>query len=127
LADGAYALYPYLHHWLETQTSFLVSPDVHPMTDRPLRNARIQSWLAADLDRVAGEMDGTKAQVNSAAVWWFCHRLTAEERARILGDFVAAQAMRGQQPDSPLVDEKPSARIPFPDPNRRKRPKKKGE
>lgn len=66
------------------------------MSDRSLDNARIQSWLAGDLARVAGQMDGTKALVNSAAVWWFCHRLTPEERARILGDFVAAQALRGQ-------------------------------
>jgi hypothetical protein len=65
------------------------------MSDRRLSNARIQGWLAADLDRVAEQMDGPKALVNSAAVWWFCHRLTAEERAKILGEFVTAQALRG--------------------------------
>lgn len=67
------------------------------MSDRRLSNARIQSWLAADLDHVAGQMDNTKAQINSAAVWWFCHRLGPEERARILGEFVAAAALRGNQ------------------------------
>ena len=65
------------------------------MPDRRLSNARVQGWLAADLDRVAEQMDGPKALINSAAVWWFCHRLTAEERAKILGEFVTAQAMRG--------------------------------
>jgi hypothetical protein len=68
------------------------------MPDRRLNNARIQGWLTADLDRVAGEMDSAKALVNSAAVWWFCHRLPAEERAKILGEFVTAQALRGTAP-----------------------------
>jgi hypothetical protein len=65
------------------------------MPDRRLCNARIQGWLADDLDRVAEQTASSKVQVNSAAVWWFCHKLPAEERARILGEFVTAQAMRG--------------------------------
>lgn len=65
------------------------------MPDRRLCNARIQGWLADDLDRVADQTASSKVQVNSAAVWWFCHKLPAEERARILGEFVTAQAMRG--------------------------------
>ena len=80
------------------------------MSDRRLSNARIQGWLAADLDHVADQMDGPKALVNSAAVWWFCHRLTAEERAKILGEFVTAQAMRGSADpaaQSPADNEKP--------------------
>jgi hypothetical protein len=71
------------------------------MPDRSLSNARIQGWLADDLARVAGETDSTRALVNSAAVWWFCHRLSPEERARILGEFVTAQAMRNSAPAAP--------------------------
>lgn len=65
------------------------------MPDRRLCNARIHGWLADDLDRVAEQTASSKVQVNSAAVWWFCHKLPPEERARILGDFVTAQALRG--------------------------------
>ena len=65
------------------------------MPERRLCNARIHGWLAEDLDRVADQTASSKVQVNSAAVWWFCHKLPAEERARILGEFVTAQAMRG--------------------------------
>lgn len=79
------------------------------MPDRRLSNARIQGWLAADLDQTADEMASAKALVNSAAVWWFCHRLTAEERAKILGEFVAAQAMRGS-PSADGQDGKPARR-----------------
>lgn len=81
------------------------------MSDRRLSNARIQGWLAADLDRVAEVMDSPKALVNSAAVWWFCQRLTAEERAKVLGEFVTAQAMRGNAAEPPppttTLDGKP--------------------
>lgn len=84
------------------------------MPDRRLSNARIQGWLAADLDRVAEEMDCPKALVNSAAVWWFCQKLPAAERAKILGEFVTAQALRGQaeQPAPDAPDGKPTRRKP---------------
>lgn len=101
------------------------------MSDRRLSNARIQSWLAPDLDHVAEQMDNPKAQINSAAVWWFCHRLGPEERARILGEFVAAAALRGNQdtaatgdpspdgtPNAPSLDGTPNA----PPPPRRRKP-----
>ena len=61
------------------------------MPDRRLSNARIQGWLAEDLDQVARQTGSSKVLVNSAAVWWFCHRIPAEERARLLGEFVTAQ------------------------------------
>ena len=70
------------------------------MPDRRLCNARIQGWLADDLDRVAEQTASSKVQVNSAAVWWFCLKLPAEERARILGEFVTAQAMLGKADDA---------------------------
>ena len=72
------------------------------MSDHRLSNARIQNWLAADLDRVADQTGNSKVLVNSAAVWWFCTRLDAAERARLLGEFVTAQALRGR-------DEPPAA------------------
>jgi hypothetical protein len=71
------------------------------MSDRRLSNARIQDWLADDLDRVADQTGSSKVLVNSAAVWWFCRQLPAEERARILGEFVTAQALRGETPAEP--------------------------
>jgi hypothetical protein len=75
------------------------------MPDRRLCNARIHGWLADDLDRVADQTASSKVQVNSAAVWWFCHKLPPEERARILGEFVTAQAMRG---GAEAADDDPS-------------------
>lgn len=86
-------------------------------------NARIYAWLADELESVARATHATKVQVNSAAVWWFCTRLTAEQRARILGEFVRSQAMReveisatdtapnleplaGTAPDLPALDDR---------------------
>jgi hypothetical protein len=83
------------------------------MTDRRLSNARIQGWLADDLDRVAEQTGSSKVLVNSAAVWWFCCQLPAEERARVLGEFVTAQAMRGGGPAAaavPSTDSQPRGR-----------------
>ena len=80
------------------------------MSDHRLSNARIQNWLAADLDRVADQTGNSKVLVNSAAVWWFCTQLDAAERARLLGEFVTAQAMRGSADpaaQSPSENEKP--------------------
>jgi hypothetical protein len=76
------------------------------MSDNRLSNARIQNWLAADLDRVAEQTGNSKVLVNSAAVWWFCTRLDAAERAKLLGEFVTAQALRGQD-GPPAADGKP--------------------
>src|SRR5438094_8823075 len=74
-----------------------MSLDGYPlMSDHRLSNARIQNWLAADLDRVAEQTRNSKVLVNSAAVWWFCTQLPADEQARILGEFVTAQAMLGK-------------------------------
>jgi hypothetical protein len=96
------------------------------MPDRYLCNARIQGWLADDLDRVADQTASSKVQVNSAAVWWFCLRLPAEERARILGEFVTAQAMRGgtepPRDHQPSHDHQPTA-PPAAPARRRRKPK----
>ena len=94
------------------------------MPDRRLCNARIHGWLADDLDRVADQTGSSKVQVNSAAVWWFCLRLPAEDRARILGEFVTAQAMRGgaAAEADPPTNNQPAAEPPA-GPTRRRRPK----
>lgn len=59
-----------------------------------LSNARILEWLGGELDGCATNLDSSKVQVNSAAVWWFCHKLTPDERANILGEFVKHNALR---------------------------------
>jgi len=73
------------------------------MPERRLSNARVQGWLAEDLDRVSDQVGSPKAMVNSAAVWWFCLKLTPEERARILGEFVTTVALRDNS--DPNADE----------------------
>ncbi len=79
------------------------------MPDRRLSNARVQEWLVADLDRVSEQMDSSKALVKSAAIWWFCLKLEPTERARILGEFVTAMALRGNSVE-PSDNGKPSAK-----------------
>jgi hypothetical protein len=83
------------------------------VSDQRLSNARIQNWLAADLDRVAGQTGNSKVLVNSAAVWWFCTQLDPSERARLLGEFVTAQALRGQDvpPAAEPTNNKPRRRL----------------
>jgi hypothetical protein len=89
------------------------------MPDLRLCNARIQCWIADDLDRVDDQTASSKLQVNSAAVWWFCLKLPPEERARILGEFVTAQAMRGG--GEPSSDHQPPP--PPAAPPRRRKPR----
>jgi hypothetical protein len=66
-----------------------------------LSNARILEWLARELDTCASDLDTSKVQVNSAAVWWFCQRLTPDQRADILGEFVKHNALRDRSPATP--------------------------
>ena len=102
-----------------------ISCGCRPMPDRRLCNARIHGWLADDLDRVADQTGSSKVQVNSAAVWWFCLRLPAEDRARILGEFVTAQAMRGGSDTAACTsaDHQPGADGPPAPSHRRRRSK----
>jgi len=60
-------------------------------------NARIHAWLADDFMKVVENMHSSNLETNSAAVWWFVNKLTAEERAQILGEYVRELAMQGQQ------------------------------
>jgi hypothetical protein len=58
-------------------------------------NARVHEWLAPTLDSATDAMHTTRILLNSAAVWWFCHRLPPEQRAEILGEYVKIQALGG--------------------------------
>jgi hypothetical protein len=42
-------------------------------------------------------MRTTRVQLNSAALWWFCRHLSAEQRAEILGEYVKVQARGGDK------------------------------
>jgi hypothetical protein len=59
-----------------------------------LVNARMHGWLAPDLDRMADALHATRMQVNSAALWHFLNKLSARERAEVLGEYVTALAMQ---------------------------------
>src|SRR5262245_20445249 len=61
-------------------------------------NARVHEWLTPDLEAVTKAMHATRLQVNSAALWWFCRHMTAEERADVLGEYVKVQALGGTEP-----------------------------
>jgi hypothetical protein len=68
------------------------------MSAEKFANARVHERLTPTLDHVTEAMHTTRLQLNSAALWWFCHRLTPEERAEILGEYVKVQAMGGKEP-----------------------------
>jgi hypothetical protein len=83
------------------------------MNGRKFTNARVHEWLTPDLDAVARAMRSTRVQLNSAALWWFCRRLSAAERAEVLGEFVKVQALGGAapspgEPSPPDGDGKPA-------------------
>jgi hypothetical protein len=67
------------------------------MSGERFTNARVHEWLTPQVDAVVGAMHTTRVQLNSAALWWFCRRLTAEERAEILGEYVKVQALSGRE------------------------------
>lgn len=63
------------------------------MNGEKFTNARVHEWLTPALDAVTTAMHTTRLQLNSAALWWFLNRLTAKERAEILGEYVKSLAM----------------------------------
>jgi hypothetical protein len=67
------------------------------MSGERFTNARVHEWLTPEVDAVVGAMHTTRVQLNSAALWWFCRHLTAEERAEILGEYVKVQALGGKE------------------------------
>lgn len=52
-------------------------------------------------------MHTTRLQLNSAALWWFLNRLTAKQRAEILGEYVKALALVSEQAGD--SEDEPSA------------------
>jgi len=60
-------------------------------------NARVHEHLTADLDRVCEGMNLSRLLTNSAALWWFINKLSAQERAEIVGEYVKVLAMIGQR------------------------------
>jgi hypothetical protein len=63
------------------------------MSGERFTNARVHEWLTPEVDAVTTAMRTTRVQLNSAALWWFCRQLSAEQRADILGEYVKVQAM----------------------------------
>ncbi len=63
------------------------------MNGEKFTNARVHEWLTPTLDAVTTAMHTTRLQLNSAALWWFLNRLTPQERAEILGEYVKSLAM----------------------------------
>jgi hypothetical protein len=59
-------------------------------------NARAHEHLTPALDAASEEMHATRLRLNSAALWWFLEKLTPEERAQILGEYVKVLALQGQ-------------------------------
>jgi hypothetical protein len=62
----------------------------------PFTNARVHEDLEDGLDAAAVGMHATRLVLNSAALWWFVTRLTPQERAEILGEYVKQRALQGQ-------------------------------
>jgi hypothetical protein len=76
------------------------------MSGERFTNARVHEWLTPEIDAVVNTMHTTRVQLNSAALWWFCRHLSAEQRAEILGEYVKVQARGG---DKALPGSEPSA------------------
>lgn len=89
------------------------------MNGQQFTNARVHDWLTPDLDAVVRSMRTTRVQLNSAALWWFCSRLSPQERAEILGEYVKNHALKAvDEPDPPYPGGDPD-----PDDPRAKRKK----
>ena len=56
-------------------------------------NARVHLHLDAAIDAVSEQMHASRLTLNSAALYWFLHKLTPAERVEILGEYVKVLAM----------------------------------
>jgi hypothetical protein len=81
------------------------------MSGERFTNARVHEWLTPEVDQVVEAMHTTRVQLNSAALWWFCRNLSAEDRAEILGEYVKVQAMVGaNEREASAAGSKPGRR-----------------
>jgi hypothetical protein len=80
------------------------------MSGERFTNARVHEWLTPEVDAVCTAMRTTRVQLNSAALWWFCRNLSAEERAEILGEYVKVQAMSGSGAGAAEEPARPAGR-----------------
>lgn len=77
------------------------------MKNQTFTNARVHGWMTPHLDASVTSMSTTRIQLNSAALWWFLSRLSPEERAEILGEYVKYHALNGAaeaDPNDPSPD-----------------------
>jgi hypothetical protein len=93
------------------------------MSGEKFTNARVHDWLTPYLEALTAETHTTRIQLNSAALWWFCRRLTPEQRAEILGEYVKVQALGGKEPSPAGRTVEPA---PTPVAGRRRRRKTSG-
>jgi len=84
------------------------------MSGERFTNARVHEWLTPDIDAVVESMFTTRIQLNSAALWWFCRKLTPEQRAEILGEYVKVQALGGTPPPAEATEGGETAATPSP-------------
>ncbi len=91
------------------------------MSGERFTNARVHEWLSPILDEVTDTMHTTRLLLNSAAVWWFCRKMTPEQRAEILGEYVKIQALGGDATASARGKNTDGA---APGPRKRGRPRK---
>jgi hypothetical protein len=59
-------------------------------------NAWVHPWLTKALAAAATKMQASRLHLNSAALYWFLKKLTPEQRAEALGEYVKALALHGQ-------------------------------
>jgi hypothetical protein len=62
------------------------------MAGDALTNACVHEWLTPLLEETRRTLHAPRLQFNSAALWWFLERLSAQERAEILGKYLKARA-----------------------------------
>jgi hypothetical protein len=72
-------------------------------------SAWVYEHLTPALDAATAKMHASRLQLNSAALWWFLSRLTAEERSEVLGEYVRQLALRGQSATGGRADGKGKA------------------
>ena len=67
-----------------------------PVTIDPtaLANGRAHAWIASLVNIASAEMSSSNLALTSAALWNFLTKMTAQERAAILGEYTTVLAMK---------------------------------